>query len=119
MRVRQLDNNHDWTFGRGKANYLTKSEAIKQCVETKLLAFKNDWVLNRNDGIDWFSYLVKNPDLNSLKSEIKTEVFNVDGVVEISLLNVELDNTTRKINIHLVYSDKYNETSEIDNAYNI
>ena len=65
MIVRQLDDNHDWTFGHGLGNYLDSSEAIAQCVKTKLLALKRDWFLNREDGI-----------------------FNVDGVVHIDSFDI-------------------------------
>ncbi|EPM4783636.1 hypothetical protein [Providencia stuartii] len=42
MKVRRLDDNHDWCFGRGRADYNIRSEAIAQSVLTRLLSLKQD-----------------------------------------------------------------------------
>ncbi len=43
MRVRRLDDNHDWTFGKGRADYAGESEGIRQSVITRLLSLYRDW----------------------------------------------------------------------------
>ncbi|MDF7667457.1 hypothetical protein PT273_06320 [Orbaceae bacterium ESL0727] len=117
MKVRELDNNHDWTFGHGLANYLTDSAAIAQCVKTKLLALKRDWFLNRDEGIAWFDYLTKNPNTKQLETDVKTEIFNVDGVVSIDKFDILLDTDTREFLIQITYTDKYNKSNEA--AFNV
>lgn len=57
MKVRRLDDNHDWTFGSGRADYATQSEAISQSVLTGLLSLRNDWFLNPDHGLRWIDYL--------------------------------------------------------------
>lgn len=112
MKVRELDKNHDWSFGLSLANYLDKSQAIAQCVKTKLLSLKNDWFLNRNDGIEWFDYLTKNPNTRQLEIDVKTEVFKVDGVISIDSFDILLDTDTREFLIQISYTDKYNNSNE-------
>lgn len=109
MIVRELDKNHDWTFGRGKSNYLSKSEAIAQSVKTKLLSLKGDWFLNRKDGIPWFDYLDKNPNTQSLEMECKRRILSVKGVEEITFFDIQLNSETRQLLIQVEYNDKYNQ----------
>lgn len=114
MRVRELDQNHDWTFGRGKSNYLEKSEAIAQSVKTKLLSLKNDWFLNRDDGIAWFDYLEKNLNTQALEVDCKRAILSVDGVEEITFFDIKLNRETRELLIQVEYNDKYNKERGIN-----
>ncbi|MBC9131310.1 hypothetical protein FcAc13_08305 [Frischella sp. Ac13] len=114
MIVRELDINHDWTFGRGKANYLTGSAAIRQCIKTKLFSLKNNWFLNKDDGIAWFNYLEKNPDTIQLEREIKTAILSVEGVNEIIHFTILLDSITRIFLVQVTYNDKYNNLNEVE-----
>lgn len=112
MIVRELDSSHDWTFGRGFANYLNGSDAIAQCVKTKLLALKRDWFLNRDDGIAWFDYLTKNPNTKQLEIDVRTEIFKVEGVLNIDEFDILLDPETRQFLIQITYTDKFNNINE-------
>lgn len=112
MIVRGLDNSHDWTFGRGLTNYLNGSDAIAQCVKTKLLALKRDWFLNRDAGIAWFDYLTKNPNTKQLEIDVRTEIFKVDGVINIDQFDLLLNPETRQFLIQITYTDKFNNSNE-------
>lgn len=114
MIVRELDENHDWTFGRGKSNYLSRSGAIAQSVKTKLLSLKNDWFLNRKDGIAWFDYLDKNPNTQSLEMECKRRILSVKGVKEITFFDIQLNSETRQLLIQVEYNDKYNQSKGVN-----
>ena len=112
MIVRELDSSHDWTFGRGFANYLNCSDSIAQCVKTKLLALKRDWFLNRDDGIAWFDYLTKNPNTKQLEIDVRTEIFKVEGVLNIDEFDILLDPENRQFLIQITYIDKFNNINE-------
>lgn len=107
MRMRRLDENHDWTFGSGRSDYATESEAISQSVKTRLLSLHSDWFLNRDHGVKWFDYLKKNPNLVNIESELKKTVLNTDGVTEITGFSIALDPDTRKITVSVDYIDIY------------
>lgn len=113
MKVRALDGNHDWCFGRGMVNYLTGSKAIAQSVKTRLLMLKNDWFLGMDDGIAWFDYFEKNPDVTSMEGDIKTAVTSVYGVDIITDFDVLLDSETRSMKIKISYDDIYKNNSEV------
>lgn len=113
MIVRQLDKNHDWTFGNGLANYLDSSDAIAQCIKTKLLSLKRDWFLNRDDGIAWFDYLTKNPNTRQLEIDVRTEIFKIEGVMSIDEFDILLDTDSREFLIQITYTDKFNKTNEV------
>lgn len=119
MKVRGLDENHDWTFGSGMANYKSESEAINQCVLTTLMSYRGDFFLNLEHGVNWFAYLAKNPDVKAMRQDIKDRVFEVEGVYSINDLSIQYDTVTRKAYITLKYTDIYNVSDTVtSNASN-
>lgn len=56
-RVRALDVNHDWTFGKGRNNYLRDQAAVMQSIDTRLSCFLGDCFFDLGAGIDWYTYL--------------------------------------------------------------
>lgn len=113
MRVRRLDENHDWTFGKGRNNYAQESEAIRQCVMTRLLSLYGDWFQNPDAGVRWFDYLAKNPSLRSLEVELKGVVLNTEGVAELVEFALSLNSDTRKLTVSLDYIDIYDSTQGV------
>lgn len=107
MRVRRLDENHDWTFGKGRSDYAQESEAIRQCVMSRLLSLHRDWFLNPDTGVHWLDYLGKNPDLRSLEAELKMVALNTEGVTELVEFALSLNSDTRKLTVSLAYTDIY------------
>lgn len=114
MRVRELDKNHDWTFGCNKSNYLDGSDAVAQSVKTKLLSLKNDWFLNRDDGIAWFDYLEKSPNTQALEMDCKRKILSVTGVTEITFFDIQLNSVTRELLIQVEYNDKFNQSRGVN-----
>jgi hypothetical protein len=107
MRVRRLDNEEDWSFGRGLNSYANNSEAIAQCVKTRLLSLHNDWFLNRDDGVKWFNYLCKKPDLRTMEVELKSTVLNTYGVETILNFDIKIPEGIRTAVITVGYLDRY------------
>lgn len=88
MIVRALDSDGDWTFGKGKNNYLKDLLAVSQMISTRLNSFLGDCFFDTSAGVDWFN-------LNGGKSKVainlavKTVILNtpfVTGIVELSIL---------------------------------
>ena len=109
MRVRRLDRNHDWVFGNGLNDYSRHSGAIAQCIKTALLSLRTDWFLDNSQGIRWFDYLRKTPDIVAMENEIKEAVLSIDGVVEIIDFDISLDENTRGCTVSVIYNDIYQE----------
>jgi len=113
MKVRQLDENHDWQFGRGLASYIDGSEAVRQCVQTILLSFRFNWFLDEDHGINWFAYFVKNPDVPVMENDIKRNILEVEGVQTLQELDLQLNTITRQLIITVRYTDIYNSTQTV------
>lgn len=113
MRIRRLDNNHDWMFGSGRGDYVTQSLAVAQSVETRLLSLHGDWFLNREHGLKWPDWLQKNPDLTQMESALKNTVLNTRGVAEITTFAVSLDPDSRRMTVQIGYNDVYGKNNEV------
>ena len=109
MRVSGLDSNNDWTFGRGKANYKTRSEAVRQNVFTRLRSFKNDYFADIQAGGDWFTLFgERGPDSRILR-EVERIVLQTRGVRSIDKLEI-LQKSNRNVTIELKFTDLFDET---------
>jgi hypothetical protein len=103
MQVRELDEDQDWKFGYGKANYIKDNNAILQNVQTRLKSFKNDWFLDQDANIDWFNILGQKDTKETIIKEVERVTLQTEGVTRINLIEITTDNKTRnaKINIDL------------------
>ena len=94
MRVRRL-NGHDWTFGRGRADYVKNQAAIAQNIKTRLLSFKNDWFLDIDANIDWMNLLGQRGTEKIIENEVARVILTTSGVVRINSLS--LQNKERRV----------------------
>ena len=88
MIVRALSPDHDWTFGKGRNDYLRGQRAVAQCIDTRVLSFLSDCFFDVNAGIDWFNLLGQKDQL-ALRLALSTVILNtpdVNGIVEVSAL---------------------------------
>ena len=56
MKVRALNDKHDWVFGKGLQGYKQNREAVKQRIKTHLLSFYYDCFFDLEFGIDWKNF---------------------------------------------------------------
>lgn len=109
MRVSGLDSNNDWTFGRGKANYKTRSAAVRQNVFTRLRSFKNDYFADIQAGGDWFALFSERGSDSRILREIERIVLQTRGVRSIDKLEI-LQKSNRNVTIELKFTDLFDET---------
>ena len=109
MIVSALDKNSDWSFGRGRQNYITGGGAIAQKVKCRIRSFKNDNPLNMGDNIDWL-YLMseKNTEQETLR-EIERVTLATDGVMRIIELSMTVNKSTRHQVIELRIETVFDE----------
>ena len=107
MRVRALDSSDDWTFGKGRANYLTGTLAIAQNVKTRLRSFKNDWYLDVDAGVDWFELLGNLNTQRRIIRAVEKTVLETEGVVTVSRVEIIRIGTNRDATIEVDYKDVY------------
>lgn len=112
LAVRRIDENGDWSFGRGRGDYASGSESIQQRVVTRLRSFTNDWFLNLSYGINWTQDSQKPADLAQLEAEIKATILQTDGVKAIKSFSMDL-NEQRVLKVSAVLVDEYNTNYQV------
>jgi hypothetical protein len=110
MKVRALDNNLDWTFGKGKANYISSQKAIRQNVLTRIKSFTNDWFSDINNGIPWIELLGQKQTRKRILRAIESTVLQTEGVLSIQKLEALENKDKRVLNITIRYTDVFGST---------
>jgi len=80
MIFRNLDENHDWTFGAGKANYCAGNKAIGLNIKTRLLSWVGDCFFDQQAGIDWINRLGSKNQRTLLDLDLRRVVMQSEGV---------------------------------------
>lgn len=118
MIIRTIDQEGDWTFGKGKSSYKVSLAALSQNVKTKLLEWKGDCFFDNNAGIDWNNRLAKRSQILPLQDEIRTLILKINGITEV--INLDLNFNSNNRALRLDYSIKTVYSSEIEeNTINI
>lgn len=82
MKIRALDGNGDWTFGKGRNNYFLDKDALSQLVVCRIKEIVNDCFWNTTAGVDWFNLLgSKNP--TALLLAINAVILSTPGIIAI------------------------------------
>lgn len=98
MRVRALDADDDWSFGKGNQNYLKDADALAQSVKTRLRQWRNNCFFAMDEGVDYANELDIGTQL-ALDQDIKRTILQTSGVLRISEYTSTLDTTTRELAI--------------------
>jgi hypothetical protein len=105
MIVRALDSNFDWTYGRGKNNYLSGRSAVAQNISTRLKSFLGDCFYDTAAGIDWFNR-IGSKDIIALNLDVSAVILNTRDVTGIVQLSINL-NSARKLTIQYAVTTAY------------
>lgn len=111
MKVSGLDKNNDWRFGKGLAQYKKDSLAVYQNVQTRLKFFVNDWFLNTDLGIDWYTLLSNKKTETQILREIERVVLETQNVRSIEKLEL-IKNDNREATIELSITTLYDDVIE-------
>jgi hypothetical protein len=98
MRVRAIDSNGDWLFGKGQNDYKQGNAAIAQNVSTRLNSFFGDCFFDNGAGINWFN-LLGGKDQTALNLAVTTTILNTDGITNLIQLGINVNPTTRRVTI--------------------
>lgn len=88
--VRALDDNHDFTFGKGTNDYFRDIDAVVQNLNTRLLSVVGDCFFDLGAGVDWFNF-IGSKDQQSLNLAISTVILNTAYVIGLLQLSTGLD----------------------------
>lgn len=116
MAFRNLDGNHDWTWGSSKNNYVLNTQEIALNVKTRVLSFLNDCFFAINEGIDYWSLLDYNKQ-DELENKIQSTIIQTPGVVQVNVIDLTITaNRTFKIlyEIEDVFGNTLNDSLPIN-----
>ena len=113
MRVSGLDEDGDWRFGRGLAVYISRGDAVRQNVVTRLKSFRSDFFLDVDANIDWIDLLGRRETKDEILRAVERVTLSTDGVTTITKLDIEVKTSTRKATIMLafgtIFDDEFSE----------
>lgn len=92
MIVRAIDLSGDWTFGKGRNDYLSDNPAVAQNLVTRLRSFLGDCFFDMPAGVDWFN-LLGGKNVLGLTRDVKTVILNTQYVTRIIALGITLDSS--------------------------
>lgn len=98
MRVRALDLDHDWQWGKGRNDYKQNQSAVVQNINTRLSSYLGDCFFAMGEGLDWFN-------LNGGKSTlaidlaVSTVILNTAEVLLLINVASRLNAQTRRYTI--------------------
>lgn len=87
MRYRMLDENGDYSFGKGQQNFTFGTYAVSQAIKTRLLLLKGEWWENLKEGLPLFQDMLgssgSDENIYIVDSLIKERIIKTPGVLEI------------------------------------
>jgi len=116
MRVRGLTSTGDWRFGKGKADYLRRSAAIRQNVVTRLKSFTNDWFADVTAGLPWFELLGNRDTEQRILRNVEQTVLRTEGVATIErleLVKITDRDATIEIDVTDIFGQPFSETVSV------
>lgn len=90
--------------------------SVAQKIRIKLLWFESEWRWDADEGIPYFDFFVKNPNIDYLESIIREKIFEVEEVTEVEEVKVIYDSKKRVAKIKyiaLTDGETINEEVEI------
>jgi hypothetical protein len=87
MIYRKLDNDGDYSFGRGKQDFVSDVNAVAQAIKTRLLLLVGEWWEDQADGTPMFQSILGIPgsdeNIESADLIIKDRILDTPYVTEI------------------------------------
>lgn len=104
MKIRAIDDDGDFTFGKGKANYKTEKDAIVQNVITRLRSWKGDCFYATAEGVDYNNFLSVGTK-SFLDSDIKRVILQSEGILSLQDFSSEVEDReyTCKVTLLTIY----------------
>lgn len=116
MIFRQLDENNDWTFGKGKNNYARENDAIGLNIKTRIKSWVGDCFFDTGAGIDWVNRLGSKNQRDLLELDLRNIILQSSGVTGIISFDSFLDGRSfsADYSVQTVYSRSYTDSIEVN-----
>lgn len=111
MIFRNLDENHDWCFGKGKNDMTRENKAIGLNIKTRIMSWVGDCFFDEGAGIDWWNRLGSKNQRGLLEMDLKRIILQSEGVT--GLMSFTTNVTGRKFtasySVMTEYSDEFSD----------
>lgn len=116
MIIANLDENHDFMFGQGIANYLSGNAAIALNIETRILSWVGDCFFDKQAGIDWSNRLGSKNQRTLLEADLQRILLQSYGVTGIVSFTTSLNGRAffAQYNINTIFSRNYIDTVKME-----
>lgn len=94
-----LDENGDLDMSADDLSFVEDAEEIAQGVEIGLRSFKGEYILDRRKGLDAFGRVLGKSDEDVRDAEIKREIIERPGVLELVSYAAELELPSRQLTV--------------------
>lgn len=117
MRYRKLDENGDYSFGRGHSDFVEDTYAVAQAIKTRLKTFQGEWWEDIHFGLPYFQKLLGYEGKNKEKSAaiIQAYIAQTTGVNKVLSSSSSYDGTTRAFLYSAVVEDIYGNPIAVTN----
>lgn len=116
MIFRNLDENGDWTFGKGISNYVDLNTAIGLNIRTRIYSWVGDCFFDMKAGIDWINRLGSKDQRALLELDLKRSILQADGVTGIVSFDTQLIGRkfTANYSVNTKYSEDYKNSLTVE-----
>lgn len=113
MKIRNVDKNNDWLFGKGQSDYVRDAYAVARDIKMKLQEWYGDCFFALNHGIPWDRRLGEHNQKQFLDKDIYDTVMSVEGVLNVYNFTSSLDERRYRCSFK-VYQEYSTETLPIN-----
>lgn len=96
MMYRRLDTNGDYSFGRGKQDFIAGAAAVAQAIKTRLLLLLEEWWEDQTDGTPLFQEVLgvsgTPENINAIDLVIQDRIITTENVLEIVSYESDYEN---------------------------
>ena len=97
MSFRNLDENHDWTFGCGISNYVAENQEVALNIKTRVLSFLGDCFFAPEEGINWWNLMEYNK-RDEMENAVMNTIATTSDVVSVNNIDSIL-NSRRELKL--------------------
>jgi len=110
-----LSSSHDLAIIDFDFQLTTDDQAVAQRVKQALLLFKGEWFLNQDLGIPYYdSILGTKNSIDTVRAIFVNAIRSVDGVKDLTELDIEFNDATRTLELKLTIIDNLNNEINIE-----
>lgn len=113
MRIRNIDKNGDWRFGKGQSDYVRNAYAVGLDIKMSIQEWFGDCFFSLQKGIPWQVRLGAKNQKKLLDNDILTIAKGVEGVLNIANFTSSVDGRRYRCSFK-VYQMYSTETLDID-----